>query len=77
MRFNPSDRVRVSRVRVNDGKHTREIRSCWISVNADRNQLGIWLEDQDPRPAMMVPLADAQIEWKNETDLPLPAPPAC
>ena len=75
MHFNSADRTRVPRVRVSDGERTREIRSCWISVDVDRNHVGIWLDELQPRPAFMVPLADVQIDWRREPELEMSPPP--
>lgn len=77
MRFNPIDRVRVSRVRVAREDGAREIVGCWISVNSERDRIGIWLDDARPEPAIVARLEDVEIDWKGDgaeaKPLPLPA----
>lgn len=74
MRFNVRDRVRVSRVHVYYQGRVEEIERCWISVNPDHKQIGIWTDPSEVDPVLTVPLVDAMIEWQDAPaeEMPLP-----
>lgn len=79
MQFNTTDRVRVARVRLVRDRRLQEIAGCWISINAERDRLGIWLDPHRPVPSLTVPLGDAQIDWQEaeasgSTPMPMPTP---
>lgn len=82
MPYNANDRMRVARVRVTSQGGERELTDCWISINAEKKQVGIWLDTQGAGPALTAPLADTQIEWHRSAigespknpDVPLPIP---
>lgn len=74
MLFPINDRIRVSRVEIAGDQVRKVYRQCWISVDSMRNRLGIWMNCESDKPEVVVPLAEALIEWTSPVDIPPPMP---
>lgn len=73
MPFAPDELVQVARIGVRIDGLSKEYEKCWISIDTDLNQVGIWLKP-GRTPSLVVPLVDASIVWREdeEVDPPLP-----
>lgn len=67
MRSHEDDRVRVTRVRIECKGGLQEISECWIAVNPDRKEVGIWLAPDDSQPVATASLDQTIIDWPEFT----------